>query len=327
MGKNNWLQGISQYRENTIISFMQAVQNGASFVELDVQITKDGHAVIWHDHYIVYGTDYGETLSFKISDLTLAQWKALSPLRNMFLGADQEEEDLMMLAGASPESTISVSSWDSNISNASLMRQARHDLPAIPGEPTLQRWQVHKDDHLPTLSEVLEALPEKTAVDIELKMTTPHTMPRTPPEEVDRVVTAALAAVEKANFDWPSKRVIIYSSFDPDVCLELKQRRPHSQVMFLSDGGDHEYADLRRSSVSAAIDFAFQSGLQGCIFETAALEREPGAAQRAIDLGLRVMTYGVGNNNVSWVMSQQALGVHGVIVDDVFGVASGLGFK
>lgn len=57
MGLNQWsaarTHGRSQYRENTLKSFLEAVRCGATFIEFDVQTTADGVPVIWHDNYIV----------------------------------------------------------------------------------------------------------------------------------------------------------------------------------------------------------------------------------------------------------------------------------
>jgi glycerophosphoryl diester phosphodiesterase len=60
--------------ENTLSSFQSALEVGADLVELDVQRTKDGHAVVIHDVTVDRTTD-GKG---KISDLTLAQAQALS---------------------------------------------------------------------------------------------------------------------------------------------------------------------------------------------------------------------------------------------------------
>lgn len=54
---NKWSEerthGKGQYRENTLKSFQRAAECGATFVEFDVQTTKDGVPVLWHDDYIV----------------------------------------------------------------------------------------------------------------------------------------------------------------------------------------------------------------------------------------------------------------------------------
>lgn len=40
-------------KENTITSFNLAAKSGADFVEFDVQVTQDGHPVIFHDDLIM----------------------------------------------------------------------------------------------------------------------------------------------------------------------------------------------------------------------------------------------------------------------------------
>lgn len=77
--------------------------------------------------------------------------------------------------------------------------------------------------HVCRLNEVFRHIPESVGFDIEVKMTTPDTEACTPPEEVDRVVTAILAEVRE--WEALSYRRIVFSTFDPDVALALKQRQ------------------------------------------------------------------------------------------------------
>ena len=56
-------------RENTLVSFFDAIAHGATFLEFDVQ-------VIWHDNYVVTGDPAAPTFRM-ISDTTLAQFKGL----------------------------------------------------------------------------------------------------------------------------------------------------------------------------------------------------------------------------------------------------------
>jgi glycerophosphodiester phosphodiesterase len=70
--------------------------------------------------------------------------------------------------------------------------------------------------------QVFAALPHSIAFDIEIKMTTPHTQMHTDPAEIDRVLGATLATVDAALVAQP--RLVVFSSFDPDVCLELRRR-------------------------------------------------------------------------------------------------------
>lgn len=59
--------------ENTITAFKEAIRLGVQMIELDVQLTKDGHLVILHDQTIDRTTD-GKG---KINDLTIEQVKKL----------------------------------------------------------------------------------------------------------------------------------------------------------------------------------------------------------------------------------------------------------
>ena len=109
--------------------------------------------------------------------------------------------------------------------------------------------------------------------------------------------------------------------------------------MFLSGGGMYAHADPRRTSVAAAIEFAASARLEGLVLHTQALLLPSGGGgpealsssaahevlRAATTCGLHVMTYGELNNDPAWVRQQRALGVLGVIVDDVAGVAAALG--
>ncbi|KAG0580716.1 hypothetical protein KC19_4G193800 [Ceratodon purpureus] len=66
----------SSIRENTITSFNLAARNGAQFVEFDVQVTKDGVPIIFHDDVII--TDEGLP-GRHIGDLTLEEFRAIGP--------------------------------------------------------------------------------------------------------------------------------------------------------------------------------------------------------------------------------------------------------
>src|SRR5512145_1053572 len=63
----------AHFPENTLASFDSALEIGAEYVELDVQLTSDGEVVVLHDPTVDRTTDgHGP-----ISDLTLAQARRL----------------------------------------------------------------------------------------------------------------------------------------------------------------------------------------------------------------------------------------------------------
>lgn len=354
MGANVWHPSSSTpiaapYRENTLKSFQRAVQAGASFLEFDVQVCADGVPVIFHDNYVVYGDEANPT-SRLIADMTSEEFRQLAPI-NASLAADD-------LLGASPTSSVASMDFEacstassvytsgsgssssgtssassgggggggsirSSASSDRLLRKHKNGEPAVPNEPTLRGWHCEEEDHFPTLADVFAAIPHSVAFDLEIKMAVPNDVAVTPPAEVDRMVSATLAAVD-AGLAAYGPRTLMFSSFDPEVCMEVKRRRPEAAVMFLSGGGMYAHVDPRRTSIEAAVDFAAAAGLQGVILNTLALQAELHMIEAARNCGLRVMTYGLPNDDPGWVRRQYFLGVQGVIVDDVAGVAAAL---
>ena len=62
----------------------------------------------------------------------------------------------------------------------------------------------------------MQAVDPSVGFDIEVKMATPPELAVTPPQEVERMVTPILEAVQAvATY---SSRPIIFSSFDPEIC-------------------------------------------------------------------------------------------------------------
>lgn len=64
-------RGDSAHRpENTLLSFASALEIGADLIELDVQLTRDGHAVVIHDPTVDRTTDgQGPVSSFTLPEL------------------------------------------------------------------------------------------------------------------------------------------------------------------------------------------------------------------------------------------------------------------
>ena len=338
--ENSW-----RFRENTISSFLAAIEAGATFIEFDVQVTADGVAVLFHDNYLVYGDEENPS-SWLVKDLPLEQFKGASPSNSVIMDGDS-------IDGMSDDEVVS-SSWPmlgqpgsvSDISDSTgslipgnkgdsprgflsgrsppasgkLLRQQQNGVIACSSNKSLSAWQVDEEDEFPTLLEVFEKLPSHIAFDIEIKMTTPDDVVQTPEEDLVRIDTIldTISEIERrVECEGMPKRPILFSSFDPDVCARVKQKRSGDVVMFLSTGGASWHADPRRGSIDAAIEFASLHSLQGIILDSGALFADQGAVARASAKGLLVMTYGEQNDDPLWVAAQRDLNVHGVIVDDV----------
>ena len=301
-------------RENTIPSFLKSVAAGASFIEFDVQVTRDGVPVIWHDNYVVTGTP-DRFVNRLISDLSYDEFVSLVPA-----SADLARQKAGQVAGLRAEDVEG---------STRLLRALVGDEPVDPGNPTVAGWEADSESRLPSLAELFAAIPPHVAFDIEIKVATSSRTVHTPLREVERLLSAILSAVDAAQAAAEAagrpRREILYSAFDPDVCAELAQRRPDAAVMFLSGGGQYAHSDPRRTSFAAAIDWARGANLAGVIFHAGRLRAALEAVVRdALAAGLQVMTYGQDNTDAGYVEEQYARGVRGVIVDDVSSVVDAL---
>ena len=63
----------SRYPENTLLSFHKALELGVTNVELDLQLTFDGHLIVMHDLTVDRTTNGSGT----VSDLTLNEIREL----------------------------------------------------------------------------------------------------------------------------------------------------------------------------------------------------------------------------------------------------------
>mmetsp|Transcript_26724 Transcript_26724/g.63365 ORF Transcript_26724/g.63365 Transcript_26724/m.63365 type:complete len:292 (+) Transcript_26724:362-1237(+) len=145
-----------RYRENTLKSFLQVLHKGATFVEFDVQVTRDGIPVIFHDDVVEWGNS--ENFSSRhISQINLAEFQAL---------------------GTSAEP---------------LLRKVRDSQ--LQWTEERQAWSCAEEDQLPTLELVLQHLPDDAGIDLEVKMTTPPGTV-TSSAEIDRVIEPILKVVD-----------------------------------------------------------------------------------------------------------------------------------
>ncbi|KAG2494822.1 hypothetical protein HYH03_007064 [Edaphochlamys debaryana] len=190
-------------------------------------------------------------------------------------------------------------------------------------------WLCAEDDTIPTLDAVFRTLPPEVGFDIEIKMATGEEVVHTPAEEVDRMLTAILPVVQQ-HYATQLKpdgrpRAIMFSSFDPDVCLELRNRQATHPVYYLSGCGLYRHADERRTSIPAALTFAAGAGMRGIVVPASILLKNMDMVATARDSHMELMTYGLENNDLVSLKQQADAGVVAAIVDEVASVTAALG--
>jgi glycerophosphodiester phosphodiesterase len=269
-----------------------------------------------HDNTVDFG-DPDAPSRAPIADLTLAEFKALGAITASSAAATRLAVVRSFWEEASPPPPPAP---------ASPPRPGARGASPPRGRSPPRAWRCAVDEGFPTLEEVFTALPPGVGFDIEVKMATPNDVAVTPAEEVARVVGPILETVERCCPPALGGRQVVFSSFDPDVCAELRARQDRWPVLFLSTGGVDPHADARRTGLAAALDVALGCGLSGLILDSGALQSDPDFVSRVAAAGpaLKVLTYGRENDDPSWVLEQARLGVHGVICDDVPAVLSAL---
>ena len=98
-------------------------------------------------------------------------------------------------------------------------------------------------------------------------------------------------------YDLGKKRKIIFSSFNPDICLLLSFKQPSIPILFLTDAGTSPVGDIRASSLQEAIRFASRWNLLGVVSDAGPLCNSPRLVKVVKDQGLVCVSYGSLNND------------------------------
>jgi hypothetical protein len=98
-------------------------------------------------------------------------------------------------------------------------------------------------------------------------------------------------------YDMGSGRDILFSSFNPDICLLLSFKQPSIPVLFLSDSGASPVGDIRASSLQEAIRFASRWNLLGIVTQAEPLVLCPRLVRIVKESGLVCVSYGSLNND------------------------------
>lgn len=299
LGKNVGSRKSLQLGENTIQSFIAAANLGASYVEFDVQLTKDHVPVIYHD-FLVSETG----IDAPMHTLTLEQFLHVS-----------EAQTPKPSRPASPESFNSAKSGNSQKpllrrARASSLGREKEDRPIVVDMP--ERMKHTRDFKakgfkgnlrgnfiqapFTTLSEMFTKLPESIGFNIEMKYpmlqeAEEHEMD-TYAIELNSFVDTVLQKV----YDLGGARNIIFSSFNPDICLLLSFKQPNFPVLFLTDADVGAVRDIRASSLQEAIRFASRWNLLGIVSAAAPLVMCPRLVRVVKESGLVCVSYGMLNN-------------------------------
>lgn len=319
LGKNTQSYSSLQLGENTVESFIQAANLGASYVEFDVQLTKDKIPVIYHD-FVVSQSGF----DIPMHDITLQQLvnncrpqpsNYTSPMTTPSPSADKPEY-------YKPQFKRSLSSSSVSRENLHERMKLTRDFQTKGYKGNLRGYTIQSN--FATLVELFKTLPESLGFNIECKYPMLNEAEEELLDPLAMDMNKWVDAVLEVVYTHKGKRDIIFSSFHPDICILLSLKQPSLPVLFLTESGTTPMVDIRASSLQEAIRFAKKWNLLGIVSEATPLIKCPRLARVVKNSGLVLVTYGVSNNDTDNVRKQLSAGVDAVIVDSVLAIRKNL---
>ncbi|KAK0747691.1 Glycerophosphoryl diester phosphodiesterase family-domain-containing protein [Apiosordaria backusii] len=343
LGKNMTSSRSLQLGENTVSSFIAAANLGANYVEFDVQLTKDHVPVIYHD-FLVSETGFDAP----VHTLTLEQFLHINPDKSRTIKSNGAHETPFPYASA-PENKLLNKTRRSNSpgprQRSMSMDLADHNKQHHLSKQEMEERMKHTRDFkekgfkansrgnfiqapFATLEDLFVKLPQSVGFNIEMKYPMLHESEEhemdTYAVELNSFCDTVLQKVYDMTANPHQKRNIIFSSFNPDICLCLSFKQPNIPILFLTDAGTCPVGDIRASSLQEAIRFASRWNLLGIVSNAEPFVNSPRLVRVVKGAGLVCVSYGRENNEPGLVRRQVREGVDAVIVDSVLAIRKGL---
>lgn len=323
LGKNTAARNSLQLGENTIQSFIAAANLGAQYIEFDVQLTKDHVPVIYHD-FLVSETG----IDAPVHTLTLEQFLHVNDDRRTPRPSRPSSPVSVAqraIDGFDPRKHRSMSLGDVTKSERSDMSERMKNTRDFKekGFKANSRGNFIQAPFT-TLEEMFVQLPEHIGFNIEMKYPMLH---ESEEHEMDTYAVELNSFVDEVLtkvYDLGKKRNVIFSSFNPDICLLLSFKQPSIPILFLTDAGTCPVGDIRASSLQEAIRFASRWNLLGVVSAAEPLVIAPRLVKVVKESGLVCVSYGSLNNDPQNVKLQANEGIDAVIVDSVLKIRKGL---
>ncbi|EON61162.1 hypothetical protein W97_00374 [Coniosporium apollinis CBS 100218] len=329
LGKNLASRKSLQLGENTLQSFIAAANLGANYVEFDVQLTKDLVPVIYHD-FLVSETG----IDAPVHTLTLEQFLHISdnlgprsisrpPSPDEIAGPDDPDVGKPHHVFRPRAFSYSVGGLKTE-QNLDVTERMKHTRDfKMKGYKANSRGNFIQAPFT-TLEEMFVKLPESVGFNIEMKYPMLHESLEQEMDTYAVELNSFVDTVLRKVYDLGKRRNIIFSSFNPDVCLLLSFKQPSIPILFLTDAGTAPVGDVRASSLQEAIRFASRWNLLGVVSAAEPLVTCPRLVKVVKESGLVCVSYGTLNNDPKNVRLQVREGIDAVIVDSVLAIRKGL---
>lgn len=297
LGKNVTTNRSLQLGENTVESFIAAANLGAQYVEFDVQLTKDHVPVIYHD-FLVSETG----IDAPVHTLTLEQFLHINPDARRHLNGKE-----MLL----PQQTVPIRTPSPGPRQRSM--SVGYGVGTLPEGVASERMKHTRDFKekgykgnsrgnfiqapFATLEDLFRDLPHGVGFNIEMKYPMLHESEEHDMDAYAVELNSFCDTVLTKVYDLAKGRHIIFSSFNPDICLCLSFKQPNFPLLFLTDAGTSPVGDVRASSLQEAIRFASRWNLLGIVSNTEPFTNSPRLVRVVKQHGLVCVSYGAENND------------------------------
>lgn len=305
LGKNVTSNKSLQLGENTIESFIAAANLGAQYVEFDVQLTKDHVPVIYHD-FLVSETG----IDAPVHTLTLEQFLHINPDARRLNGKEILNQTLHQRNSQQKIRSNSPGPRPRAMSVGYGVGGVVHDGNATSADERMKHTRDFKEKGykgnsrgnfiqapFATLEDLFRDLPPSVGFNIEMKYPMLHESEEHEMDAYAVELNSFCDTVLTKVYDLAGSRHIIFSSFNPDICLCLSFKQPNFPIMFLSDAGTCAVGDVRASSLQEAIRFASRWNLLGIVSNTAPFTNSPRLVRVVKQHGLVCVSYGTENND------------------------------
>ncbi|XP_012262192.2 glycerophosphocholine phosphodiesterase GPCPD1-like isoform X2 [Athalia rosae] len=274
------MKNCANVRENTIASLKTAAHHGADMVEFDVQLSKDFIPVIYHDFYV--------SISLKRKKQIEAMDMLEIPVKDLTL------EQLHLL-------------------KVYHLAEGREKNPRFFDEDL--------EDHqpFPTLQTVLQELEPHVGCNVEIKWTMQlkdGTFELNHPFDLNMYLDIIIKVV----LEHGGNRKIVFSCFNPDICMMIRLKQNKYPVVFLTQGVTVKYPtyhDPRCQTITMAMRHALSADILGINVHTEDILRDPSQVKLVRDAGLIIFCWGDDNNDKETIAHLKKLGLHAVIYDKI----------
>ncbi|KAF2810802.1 GDPD-domain-containing protein [Mytilinidion resinicola] len=306
-----------QVGENTIQSFKCTIDLGVPSVEVNVQLTRDHIPVIYHDFLLSEsGADIAphnltlDQIGFmNISDMQ----RPVPPSQDIESGAYTYQSPTSLLRRHRSQSFDN--SDDLRARDFLNRLKHTHEFKLKGFKGNVRGAHIH--DPFVTLEELLLALPENAALDLEFKYPMLWEAEDWKMDlygvEFNLYVDTILDLVYKHG----KARPILFTTFSSEICILLSHKQQTYPVMLLNESNLFPTGDVRASNLQEAIHFARHWNLPGIVMSSEPFVSSPVLVWFVKDAGLLCLSFGMLNNDPESARIQATAGLDAIIVDDV----------